>query len=209
MPDIAVTTTSAAARPTGAPAGLLIAGGARAALSAPVAAVFAIVVGAPLYADDLSAAAGTGRFTVAAAVTLVLFGLLALALLALHAAQEHRLGRAAHAGYGVALLGTLLAAGGQWDALFAVPYLAEHAPSVLDRGTDGSLLAGYVVSYLVFAVGWTSVAVTTLRAKVLPRGAAIVLLAGAVLAILPAPTPIRVLVLSAGGALLGRAALRR
>ena len=66
-----------------------------------------------------------------------------------------------------------------------------------------------MLSYLVFTAGWISVAVTTLRAKVLPRGAAIVLLVGAMLAFVPAPTPIRVLVLAVGAALLGRAALRR
>lgn len=209
MPDIALTARPTTARRLETDQGPLIAGGARAALAAPVAAVFAIVVGAPIYADDVSDAAATGRFTLAAASTLVVFGLLALALVAIYAAQEHRLGRAAHAGFGVALIGTLLAAGGQWDSLFTVPYLADHAPDVLDRNTDGSLLAGYVLSYVVLTAGWISVAVTTLRAKVLPRGASIVLLVGAVLAFVPAPTPIRVLVLTVGAALLGRAALRR
>jgi len=67
---------------------------------------------------------------------------------------------------------------------------------------DDHGLAGYVSSYLVFALGWGAFAVATLRARVLPRGAAITLLAGAVLAILPAPTAIRVLVLCVAVALL-------
>lgn len=209
MQDIAVTATSAAARPAAAAEPPVVSAGARAALAAPVVAVFAIVVGAPIYADDFSEAAATGRFTAAAAATLAVLVLLAFALLAIHAAQAPRLGRAAHAAFGVALTGTLLAAGGAWDSLFTVPYLAEHAPAVVDRNTDGSLLAGYVLSYLLFAIGWIAVAVTTLRAKLLPRGAAIVLLVGSILAIVPAPTPIRVLVLAVGAALLGRAAMRR
>ena len=209
MQDIALTTTSTAGRAAAVDERPVIAGGARAALAAPVVAAFAIAVGAPIYADDLSEAAATGRFTVAAAATLAVFVLLGFALLALHAAQAPRLSRAAHTAFGVALAGTLLAAGGAWDSLFTVPYLAEHAPDVLDRNTDGSLLAGYVLSYLVLVAGWAAVAVVTLRAKVLPRGAAIVLLVGSILAILPAPTPIRVLVLAVGAALLGRAAMRR
>ena len=209
MQDIALTATSTAARPAAAAEPPVVGAGARAALAAPVVAVFAIVVGAPIYADDLSEAAATGRFTVAAAASLAVFVLLGFALLALHAAQAPRLSRAGHAAFGVALAGTLLAAGGAWDSLFTVPYLADHAPAVLDRNTDGSLLAGYVLSYLVFAIGWASVAVATLRAKVLPRGAAIVLLVGSILAIVPAPTPTRVLVLTVGVALLGRAAMRR
>ena len=92
--------------------------------------------------------------------------------------------------------------------MFTVPYLAEHAPGVLERSTDGSLLAGYVGSYAVFVLGWLTFAVATLRAGVLPRGASITLLVGAVLAFLPAPTSLRVLVLAIACALLSRAVLR-
>ena len=80
---------STTARPAATDQGPLVAGGARAALAAPVVAVFAIVVGAPIYADDMSEAAATGRFTLAAAATLAVFVLLAFALVAIYAAQEH------------------------------------------------------------------------------------------------------------------------
>ena len=186
----------------------IVSWGARAALAAPVAALFAFIVGAPLYADDLSEAAGTGRFVVTAAGALVVLVLLVLALVAFYARAEGQLGTTGHVGFVIALVGTVMAAGGAWDSLFTLPYLADEAPAVLDKSTSGSLLAGFVISYLVMVVGWATFATATLRARVAPRGAAITLLVGSIIAILPAPTPLRLLVLSIGAALVGRAVLR-
>ena len=182
--------------------------GARAPIAAPVLAVFAIAVGAPLYADDFSEAASTSRFVLANAVTLGVLLLLALALVGFYLRGERRLSALGHAGFVVALLGTVLAAGGAWDSLFAVPYIADKAPAMLDDPTGGSLLAGFVISYLVMVIGWVVFASASLRARLVPRGAAIVLIAGSVFAILPAPTAIRLLPLAIGAALSGRAVLR-
>ena len=176
--------------------------GVRAAVAAPLLSVFAIAVGIPIFADDLAEAAGTARWTLVTGATLAALLALALALVALHRVQEDRLGAFGPASAVVALLGTVLAAGGAWDSTFTVPYLADVAPEALDRSTSGSLLAGYVASYLAFALGWAGFAVATLRARVLARGGAIALLVGALLAILPAPTPIRVLVLAIAVAVL-------
>jgi hypothetical protein len=176
---------------------------ARAAVAAPLLSVFAIGVGAPLYADDLSEAAATGRFVLANAASLAVLVLLAFALVALH--RRHRVG---DAGFVLALTGTILAAGGTWDQVFAVPHLAEEAPSVLDAGASGSLLAGYLISYMALATGWATFAVALLRARVVARAGAIVLLCGAVFAILPAPTAIRLLPLAIGVALVTRPAPR-
>jgi len=186
----------------------LVRWGTRAAVAAPVLSAFSIVVGIPVITEELREVAGSPRWVLVTASALALLLLLGLALLALYLVQEHRLGALGHAGALVALAGTVLAAGGAWDSVFTVPYLAEVAPGVLDRGTSGPLLAGYVGSYLVLVIGWAAYAVATLRARVLPRGPATALLAGAVLAILPAPTSLRLLVLSLGLALLARAVLR-
>jgi hypothetical protein len=182
--------------------------GARAAVAAPVAAAIAIVVGAPVWTDDLSDAAGTSRFVVANAVTLGVLLLLALALVGFYMRGERRLGILGHAGFVVAFTGVVLAAGGAWDSLFTVPWLADEAPAVLDDPTGGSLLAGFVISYLVMVIGWVLFATAHLRARLAPRGASIVLVAGSVVAILPAPTALRLLPLAIGAALVGRTALR-
>jgi hypothetical protein len=176
--------------------------GARAAVAAPLVGVFAIAAGIPIFTEDMREVAGSARWALATGGALAVLILLAVALLALHRAQEHALSRFGHAGAVLALVGTILAAGGAWDTVFTVPYLAAVSPAVLDRATDGALLAGYVSSYLVFAAGWAAFAVATIRARVLARGPSIALLAGAVLAIVPAPTAIRTLVLAVAVALL-------
>ena len=170
--------------------------GTRAAVAAPVLSAFSIVAGIPVFTDELRDVAGSPRWVIVTGSALALLLLLGLALIALYLVHERRLGALGHAGALVALAGTVLAAGGAWDSVFTVPYLAEVAPGVLDRATSGPLLAGYVGSYLVFVAGWAAFAIATLRARVLARGTSIALLVGALLAILPAPTAIRTLVLT-------------
>lgn len=182
--------------------------GARASISAPILALFATVAGAPLYADEMSEAGATGRFTVAAAGTLAALIALVAALVGLYLAQHRRLHALGHAGLLIGFAGTVLAAGGAWDSLFTVPYLAEQAPAVLDVDTSGSLLAGFVISYLALVLGWVLFAVATLRARVLPRSGSIVMLVGAILAFFPAPTSLRILPLAVGVALCARGVLR-
>ncbi len=187
----------------------LVSWGARAALASPFVALFGVAVGASIYADDVSVVAGSGRFTVATVTALVALLLLGLGLVALYLRQEHALGAFGTAAFVLALVGTVLAAGGAWDQVFTVPYLANEAPAVLDAETSGSLLAGFFLSYTILALGWALFATASLRAGVLPRSGSTVLLVGGVLAFVPAPTALRLLVLTIGAALLGRAALAR
>ena len=179
--------------------------GASAALASPFVALFGIAVGASIYANDVSEVAGSGRFTVATVTGLLALVLLGPGLIALYLRQEHELGAFGTAAFGLALVGTVLAAGGAWDQVFAVPYLANEAPAVLDAETSGSLLAGFFLSFAILALGWALFAIATRRAGVLPRSGATVLLVGSVLALVPAPTALRLLVLTIGAALLARA----
>ena len=188
--------------------GVRVGWAARIGIAAPVIAVFAAIVGIPLYADPLSDAALTSRFALTAAGALLVLIALVFGLIAIYLAGVHRMTAVGHAGFAIALAGTVLAAGGAWDSLFTVPYLAERAPDVLTAGTSGSLLAGYVISYLVLVIGWAVLATTILRRRMLPRSVPAALLAGAILAIIPAPTPLRLLPLALGAALACRAVLR-
>jgi hypothetical protein len=58
---------------------------------------------------------------------------------------------------------------------------------MLDVSTGGTLLAGFVVSYLAAGDRWSTFTIASPAFRVLPRTPAIVLTIGAVLAILPAP----------------------
>jgi hypothetical protein len=177
---------------------------ARAAMASPFVALFGVAVGASIYAEDVSEVAGSGRFTVATVSALAALVLLGLGLVGLYLRQQHALARFGNGAFALALVGTMLAAGGAWDQVFTVPYLANEAPAVLDAETSGSLLAGFFLSFSLLALGWALFAIATRRAGLLPRGASTTLLVGAVLAFLPTPTALRLLVLTIGAALLSR-----
>jgi hypothetical protein len=187
----------------------LIGWAARSAIAAPLLALFAIAVGAPLYTQDMRTAAATTRLLVANGATLGVLLLLIVALIGLQLHAADRLRTSGQAAFVCAVVGTVLAAGGAWDSLFALPYIAEQAPEMLDVPTGGTLLAGFVLSYLVQMLGWSTFAIASLRSGAITRTPAIVLTIGAVLAILPAPTALRLLPLAVGAALAGRAVLSR
>jgi hypothetical protein len=96
----------------------------------------------------------------------------------------------------VAVVGTVLVAGGQWAALFVLPALSEHAPRVLSSGALGSVTVGYVASYAVFALGWVATSVGLLRARVVPTWLGVLLLVGGLASFVPAPEALRLLIVS-------------
>jgi hypothetical protein len=65
-----------------------------------------------------------------------------------------------------------------WLEVFAVPYAAAKAPAWVAEPPSGRLLAGAVVSFGGVAVGWVLFGVASLRARVFPRDAAILLVIG-------------------------------
>lgn len=82
--------------------------------------------------------------------------------------------------------GTVLVAGGAWAQLVLLPVVAVEAPVLADEGS-GLLTAGYVVSFLVAALGWLLVALRLRRDPELSRGAVRLLLVGVVLLVSPLP----------------------
>ena len=135
--------------------------------------------------------------------------LLLIALLGIGSAALLVLGRPREAGRSiaapvVAVVGTVLVAGGQWAALFVLPALSEHAPQVLSSGALGSVTVGYVASYAVFALGWTATGAGLLRARVVPVWLGVLLVVGGVASFVPAPEPLRLLIVSVATALVAR-----
>ena len=147
--------------------------------------------------ENLGAQAATGTFAFWAGLFLLTTVLLLLGLVGLYFYQSEAAGVLGLAGFLVAFLGTVLAAGASWALLFAVPL----APEVL--GTPWLFL-----SFLIFTVGWLLFGVATLRARVFPRATAVLLMVGAVLLLIPLmgwanPYIMRHLVLSVAVAWLG------
>jgi hypothetical protein len=103
--------------------------------------------------------------------------LLLLGLVGLYTSQSRATGLLGLVGFLTAFLGTVLLVGTLWFEVFVTPELAE---SELGQ-------TGYLLMLLVGAVGWVLFGVATLRARVYPRWAAILLIVGGVIAFLPIP----------------------
>ena len=129
-----------------------------------------------------------------------LFGIGATALIA--TVRLRAAGRGV-AGAAVAVVGTVLVAGGGWAALFVLPALAAEAPEVLDAGL-GSVVVGYIASYVVFCVGWVWTGVALLRARLVPTALGILLALAGALAFVPAPEAFRLLLVGVVATLVAR-----
>ncbi len=94
------------------------------------------------------------------------------------------------AGFLVAFLGTALLVGFLWANAFIVPRLEAEIPKPVEAP---KLLAGlfpppgFYLSLGAFALGWGMFGVATLRAGIYPRMAAVLLVIGAIINLLPVP----------------------
>lgn len=110
------------------------------------------------------------------------FFFLLLGLVGLYACQSEAAGRLGLAGFLLAFLGSMLIAGDLWFEAFAFPYFADVASRVIEGGDPGgTLIAGAVVSFLTFNVGWLVFGIASFRAGVFPRAATVVLVVGALI----------------------------
>lgn len=131
--------------------------------------------------------------------------LLLVALLGIGATAIAALARLREAGRGVpgvaiAVVGTVLVAGGAWAALFVLPGLAAEAPGVLETGLPG-VIVGYIASYVVFSVGWAWTGIALARAGILPNWLGVLVAVVGGLAFLPAPEAFRLLLISIASSL--------
>jgi hypothetical protein len=133
--------------------------------------------------------ARSGLVGVNGLLTLLAVYLLLLGLVGLYARQAAVSGTLGLVGFLVAVLGTMLLAGAWWWEAFAVPYAAQQAPALVAETPTGRLLAGGVVSFGVFALGWVLFGLASVRARVFPRDAAILLVIGGLVGVLIAVVP--------------------
>ena len=128
----------------------------------------------------LSEAAATSPWLVIEGGIVVTAVFVGFGLVGLYARQAQRAGRLGLIAFVVAFIGVLLVTGSVWSEAFLAPWLARTAPELLDSGSADSVLAAVWLSYLLFSLGWFLFGLASLRAGVLSRGAAILLLIGAV-----------------------------
>ena len=138
-----------------------------------------------------------------ASSALLLVALLGIGAVAVAALARLRESERGVAGPAIAVVGTVLVAGGGWAALFVLPALAAEAPDVLDAGL-GSVVVGYIASYVVFTVGWVWTGVAITRARLVPTWLGVLVAVGGALAFVPAPEAFRLVLISVAATLLAR-----
>ncbi len=109
--------------------------------------------------------------------------LLLLGLVGLYARQSQAAGTLGLVGFLVAFAGTVLVAGFLWASTFITPALATEVPEFLDAGPP----PGFFPALITCGVGWLLFSIATLRARVYPRRASILLIVGAVIFVVPLP----------------------
>jgi hypothetical protein len=156
--------------------------GGLAALAGGALFLVAELLGLPtLNVETFSETATTASFAIQQLLFLLGVVFVLLGLLRLYVRQSEAAGALGFIGFLVAFLGTVLIGGFIWASAFIAPDLAVVAPQFLDGGPP----SGFFLSFITFSLGWLLFAIGTLRARVFPRAAAILLIVGAVFVFLP------------------------
>jgi hypothetical protein len=96
--------------------------------------------------------------------------------------QAKKVGNLGTIAFLVAITGSVMVSGIDWSSAFMAPWLSEiTAPGVLDAEPSGVFIAGILITFALFSVGYFLFGLASLRAGMLPRGASVLLMIGAVL----------------------------
>lgn len=153
-----------------------------------IAELLDLYVYAIISEDSFSEVATSATFTVQGVLILIGAMLLLVALVGIYASQAEAAGGLGSVGFFIALMGTALFVGTTWESIFFIPALAQAEPAFLDSDpTFLEMVGGGVLSQGLLVVGLIVFAVSTLRARVYPQAAAVLLLVGAVVGAIPLP----------------------
>jgi hypothetical protein len=169
------------------------AGRAGALTAAPLGAVLLAIAIAKGASEEISMAAPS-------VITANVFGLAATVALLLGLLWAHQRTREPLDGHGslgmtIAIIGAALVVGSAWSAVFVAPAIDLAHPGLITEPLGG-VVAGYVISHTVLAIGILAWAIPARRAEAITRSAATVLIAGAIVCL--APLPARFLVVAVG-----------
>ena len=154
-----------------------------AAITAGVSLVIAELLSLLLFGYDFSNTATTDTYTFYSVWIMIAGLLLPLGLVGMYARQLETSGLLGLVAFILAFIGTVLVAGFFWTSAFIAPLLAVEAPELLMV----RVLPGFFRSFIVFGFGWLLFGIATLRAGIYPRAAAVLLIFGAVLVVIPWP----------------------
>ena len=144
-------------------------------------------LGFTVLSGELTEVATTGAYLADGSARVLGGVLLLLGLVGLYARQSEVSGALGLVAFLIAFTGTALIAGTWWTNAFVAPSLATDAPAFLEAGPTGVLGVAYTLSFALAAVGWLLFGLVSLRARVYPRPAVVVLMVGAALTFAPLP----------------------
>ena len=136
---------------------------------------------------DLAEVVTTGAYLADGSMKVLAGVLLLLGLVGLYARQSEASGALGLVAFLVAFAGTAMILGTWWTNAFVAPSLATDAPAFLEAGPMGVLGVAYTLSFALAAVGWLLFGLISLRTRVYPRAAVVVLMVGAALTFAPLP----------------------
>lgn len=139
----------------------------------------------PTEAAALGAAVLAPAHTINTAAVIAGFALLVVALVAIFEWEAHAAGGLGVIGLCAAIVGTVVMAGDWWYEAFAVPWIAEDAPQLIESGVGTRVLIGGLVSFALFGIGWILFGVASLRAGVFPATISVGIVPGGLLSGLP------------------------
>jgi hypothetical protein len=135
-----------------------------------------------LFANQSDAeAAATIAWIIVQVAYIGAIALIALGLVGLYVRQAEYAGRLGLVAFLVVFSGAIMGAGSSWSEAFLGAWLADAAPELLEADPSGAVVAGLLLTFGLFALGGLLFGLVSLRAGVLPRGAAVLLMIGAVL----------------------------
>lgn len=158
--------------------------GMAAVISGILSVITDVIFFASLGDQPTRVAAASGTWLVTLLLTLVAGYLIFLALVGLFAVQHRESGGFGLIGFILASIGTALNLGYLWAGTFLVPALSQAAPEFLDAADtnpSGLVAAGFISTFVLYALGWAVFGIASLRARVLPALPTWLLIAGAIL----------------------------
>jgi hypothetical protein len=161
-----------------------------------------IMLTTPADVESLEAYVLSTTHALNSVLSILAFALLAVALVAVYDLEARAAGVLGAVGVAAAIVGTVFMAGDWWYEAFAVPRLAEVAPDAIETFVGGRLLAGGLLSFVLFGIGWVLFGIASVRAHVFPGPISIAILLGGLLS----GVPVGLAYLS-GGVILGLAFL--
>ena len=129
----------------------------------------------------LSATAASTAFLIRQSLAAGAALLLALGATGLYVRQADRMRRLGALAFAMAFAGSVMLFAVEWTQLFEVRDLARRAPDTLDRLDAGGIGLddiGAMTALAVLVIGWISLAAVTMRAGIMPRRAALLVVAG-------------------------------